>query len=145
MSEFKSSPRRINASAEAVYDKLSNLEGFREILANVPSSAIPAEQREMLDQITVTSDSISFPAGPVGQLTMKVSEKIRPTTIRMEGQGTPVAMSMTLELASVAETECEAAVALDVAIPPMLKPMIGGTLQKMADQFADVLQQLKYE
>lgn len=145
MAEFKSSPRGINASAEAVYDKLSNLTAFRDILANVPESAVPAEQREMLEKVKVTDDSISFPAGPVGEITMKVAQRLRPTLISMEGVGTPVAISMRLEIAPLSDSQCEAAVALDVAIPPMLKPMVGGTLQKMADQFADVIERLNYE
>lgn len=143
MADFKSTPRLIHAPAEAVFDKLSNLSAFSEILASVPQSAVPAEQREMLDKVKVTDNSISFPAGPVGDLTMVMSRKERPTLVEMEGEGTPVAISLRLEIAPMG-AECEAAVALDVAIPPMLKPMVGGTLQKMADQFADVIERLNY-
>lgn len=143
MADFKSEPRQIHASAEAVFDKLSNLGAFGEILASVPESAVPAEQREMLDKVVITDNSVSFPAGPVGDITMVMERKERPTLIEMVGKDTPVALSMRLEIAPLGE-ECETAVVIDVAIPPMLKPMVSGPLQKMADQFADVIERLKY-
>lgn len=145
MSDYKSSSRRVNASAEAVYDKLSNLSAFRDVLANVPESAVPADQRDLLDKVSVTDDSITFPAGPVGEITLQVTQRVRPTHISLEGVGTPVPLGLMLTLVPGNSEECEAIVSMDVAIPAMLKPMVGGTLQKMVDQFADVIQRLEYE
>lgn len=141
---YKSTGRLVNASAEAVYNKLSDLEGLKSVIANIPDSAVPADKREMLESIEVTADSISFPAGPVGQLTLEVRERINPTLIRLEGVGAPVALGMALEIAPISDSSCEAAVAIDIAIPKMMAPMIGGTIQKMADQFADVIERLNY-
>lgn len=145
MAVFKSPIQHIAASAEAVFDKLSNLSNLKQLLAQVPESAIPADKKEMFDAVTVTDDSISFPAGPVGQLTMQMTRKERPTLIVLEGIGAPVALSMNLEIGIIADNACEATVAIDIAIPAMLKPMIGGTLQKMADQFGEMLGKLKYD
>lgn len=132
------------ASAESVYNKLSDLNGLKNVIAGIPESAIPSDKRELLDGVNITSDSISFPAGPVGDITLRVAEKIEPSLISLEGVGTPVPLLLRLELASIGSDECEAVVALDVAIPPMLKPMVGGSLQKMVDQFADIIERLKY-
>ena len=145
MAVFKSQIRQIQAPAEAVFDKLSNLENLKSLLAQVPESASPADQKDMFDAIRVTEDSISFPAGPVGELTLRMTKKVRPTLISLDGVGAPVALSMNLEIGIVSPDACEAAVAIDIAIPAMLKPMIGGTIQKMADQFGEMLVRLKYD
>lgn len=145
MAVYKSSGRAIKASASAVYNKLSDLEGLKSVIDNIPASMVPEDKKGLLDGVKITSDSITFPAGPVGELTLKVAEKIDPTLISLVGVGTPVALNLKLELAPLGAEECEGVVALDVAIPPMLKPMVGGSLQKMVDQFADVIERLKYE
>lgn len=145
MAVYKSSARRVLAPADAVYNKLSDLNGLKSVIAGIPDSAIPDDKRDLLEGVKITSDSISFPAGPVGEITLQVAEKIAPSLISLEGVGTPVPLHLNLELASIDSSECTAVVALDVAIPPMLKPMVGGSLQKMVDQFADIIERLKYE
>ena len=144
MAIFKSKTVAVAAPAEAVFDKLSDLSSLKVLMADIPASAVPEEQRSMLEAVSVTDDTITFPAGPVGELTMRMTRKERPTLIRLDGEGAPVALNMSLEIGEVGPDASEAAVSIDIAIPPMLKPMIGGTLQKMADQFADVIGQLNY-
>ncbi|MDE6010926.1 MAG: SRPBCC family protein [Muribaculaceae bacterium] len=145
MAVFKSQIQTVQAPAEAVFDKLSDLSNLKSLLAQVPADAVPADQKDMFEAIRVTEDSISFPAGPVGELTMRMTRKERPTLITLEGVGAPVALSMNLEIGIVAADVCEAVVAIDIAIPAMLKPMIGGTLQKMADQFGEMIGRLNYD
>jgi hypothetical protein len=144
MAIYKSQIQPIAAPAEAVFDKLSDLSSLKTLLENVPQSAIPADKKEMFDAVRVTADTISFPAGPVGELTMKLTRRERPTLLVLEGLGAPVALSMSLEIGIISEQASEACVVIDIAIPPMLKPMIGGTLQKMADQFGEFLGKLNY-
>lgn len=145
MAIFKSVPMAINASAEKVYNKLSNLSNIKNLLGDVPADAIPADKREMFDAVRITDDSIFFPAGPVGEVQLKVTERVSPALIRLSGVGTPMPLDLSLELAEVSADACEAATSIDIAIPPMLKPMVGGTLQKMVDQFTQVIGSLKYE
>lgn len=145
MAIFKAQPIAVSASAEAVFDKLSDLSSIKTLMGNIPESAVPDDQRQLLEEVEITDNSIAFPAGPVGKITLEVAERIRPTLIRLEGVGTPVALSLSLEIAPLSDSSCEAATAIDIAIPPMLKPMIGGTLQKMADQFTEVLGKLNYD
>lgn len=145
MALYKSHTQQIPAPAEAVFDKLSDLSNLRQLLESIPESAVPADKREMFDAVRITDQTITFPAGPVGELTMRMTRRERPTLIELTGEGAPVPLKMKLELSAVAAAASEAAVAIDIAIPAMLKPMIGGTIQKMADQFADMLGKLRYE
>lgn len=142
MATYKSEIVSLAYPAERVYAKLSNLEGLGDLLKNVPTSSIPADQAAMLEQVTVTGDSISFPAGPVGSLTLKVVERVEPTLIALEGVGSPVPMSLSLHITPLTPDTCEAYVKIDIQIPAMLKPMVNGPLQKMADQFAQMLRQM---
>lgn len=144
MATYKSEKVGIAYPAEKVYDRLSNLEGLKEMLANVPADQVPADQMAMLEQVKVTADTISFPGGPVGDITLRVAERVRPTLVRLEGVGTPVPMNLSLEVLPLTPETCEASVAIDVQIPAMLKPMVNGPLQKMADQFGQMLRQMPY-
>ncbi len=144
MAVYKSNEVALTASAEKVFSKLSNLEGLGEILKNVPDSMIPDDKRQMLEQITVTNDSISFPAGPVGALTLRVVEKIAPSLIRLEGENSPVPLSMSMHIYPTGEDTSDGQVEIDIKIPALLKPMIGGTMQKMVDEFSQVLRSIPF-
>lgn len=144
MALYKSSPVGIKSSAETVFNKLSDFSNLKSLMEKVPESSIPADKKEMFDSVKVTSDSISFSAGPVGDVTLKVTEKLPPELIKLEGVNTPVAISLSLLISPVSAESCEAMVEIDIAIPAMLKPMIGGTIQKMTDQFSQVLGALKF-
>lgn len=144
MAIYKSAEINLPASAETVFSKLSNLENLRSLLANVPEGSIPADKKEMFDNITITSDSITVPGGPVGALTFKVTEKEAPNYIRLTGEGAPIPMALAMHLSPVDSNSSKAQVDIDIQIPAMLKPMIGGQIQKMADQFGQVLQSIPF-
>lgn len=118
------------------------MEKLRDVIADVPADAISEEQRKQLEQVRVTADTISFPGGPVGEVTLRIVEKTAPTLIRLEGMGTPVPLNLTMRITPVSDTECRAQVTIDIQIPAMLKPMVNGPLQKMADQFGQMLRNL---
>ncbi len=139
MATYKSDKTNIQAPAKAVYEKLSDLENLRSFIEKVPSDKIPDDKRQMLDQLEITSDSLRLPGGPVGAIELKLTEKQPYSLIRLEGVGTPVPLSLKVEITPGGEAACQVQVVLDIDIPMMLKPMIGGTLQKVVDQFATVM------
>lgn len=143
MATYKSPEVTLQAPAEAVYAKLTNLENLRELLKNVPEDKIPADKKEMFDNIVITSDSITVPGGPVGALTFKVTKKEEPTLIALSGEGAPVPMGLALHITPDGSVSKARAV-IDLEIPAMLKPMVNGPLQKMADQFGDVLKAIPF-
>ena len=145
MAEYKSEETPVKGSAEAVFNKLSNLEGLKELLAKVPEDQIPADQKEMFESIRITPDTLSFPAGPVGELTLRLTETVSPTFIKLEGVGTPVPMALMLHIHPSTEVSCSVQVVIDLQIPAMLKPMVSGPLNKMVGQFAYMLRNLPFE
>lgn len=144
MATYKSEKVGIAYPAETVYTKLSNLEGLSSMLKDIPEDKVPADKLAMLEQVKVTPDTISFPGGPVGDVTLKVVEKKESVLIRLEGVGTPVPMGLSLNVLPLTPDTCEAYVEIDVQIPAMLKPMVNGPLQQMADQFGTMLRQIPF-
>lgn len=144
MSVYKSEKVKLSASAESVYGKLSNLENLRSLLANVPADSVPEDKRDLLDSIEVTADSISVPAGPVGNLTFRVVEKRDPSYIKLDAENSPIPLSLAMDVKPETANECEAQVIIDINIPMMMAPLIGGQIQKMADQFGQVLKSIPF-
>ncbi|MDE5713326.1 MAG: hypothetical protein K2I16_06870 [Muribaculaceae bacterium] len=144
MATYKSDDVLLLAPAESVFAKLSNLENLRSLLEKVPADQIPADKMEMFNSITITPDAITVPGGPVGALTFRVKEKTSPSLIRLEGEGSPVPLSLSMKITPDSEATSKAQVVIDIEIPAMLKPMVGGHIQKMADQFGQVLKAIPF-
>lgn len=144
MATYKSEEVMLRASAENVFNKLSNLGSLKDLLAQVPEDQIPADKKEMFDNIRLTDDSIELPGGPVGSIRLKVVEKTAPTCIRLQGEGTPVPLSLQLHIHPVDDSCCRAMAQIDIEIPAMLRPMISGPMNKMTEQFAQVLHSIPF-
>ena len=135
----KSEKKIIAAPAENVFDKLSNLSNLRPLLEKIPRDKIPEDKQEMFDNLKITDDTITMPAGPVGEIVLRVTDRLPYSLIRMEGEGAPVPLSLQLEIEPKGADECEVMVAINLDIPIMLKPMVSGPLKKIVDQFGQVL------
>lgn len=139
MTTIKSEKATVNAPAERVFDKLSHLDNLKPLLEKVPKEQIPEDKREMFDNLVITSDTISIPAGPVGDITLRVADRLPFSLISLQGEGTPVPMGMQLEIESEGPERCEVQVAVMLEIPAMLKPMVSGPLKKIVNQFVQVI------
>lgn len=145
MATYRSEDVTLGAPADKVFCKLDNLQGLGEMIKNAPAEQIPADKRDMLEKIEVTADTISFPAGPMGAITLKKTLSMCPTLIKLEGQGTPVPMSLSLHIVPLGEIASSAYVEIDLQIPAMLKPMVNGPLQKMTSEFANMLRAVPFD
>lgn len=144
MATYKSDEVTLRASAQNVFDRLSNFESLGTLLAQVPEDQIPADKKEMFDNIHLTADSIEIPGGPVGNIRLRVVDRIAPTCIKLKGEGTPVPLSLQLNINPVDDNTCRALAQIDIEIPAMLRPMIAGPMQKMTEQFAQVLHSIPF-
>ena len=144
MAIFKSGEVSLHAPADIVFTKLSNLENLRSLLDKVPADQIPDDKRQMFENITITPDTITVPGGPVGALTFRVKERVAPSLIKLEGEGAPVALNLLMHIEPEGSDYSRAQVEIDIAIPAMLKPMVSGPLQQMADQFSQVLKAIPF-
>lgn len=139
MADYTSNSVRLHGSAEEVFSRLSRPSALKDFLGNVPLDQIPEDKRAVLDNITLTEDSVVINGGPTGSMTLKADENHSPDYIRYEGVGLPVRLGLVFRLTPESGESCSATVTVEADIPAMLRPMIGGTLQKAADQFAQML------
>ena len=139
MAVFKSHTVSVPVSADVLFDKLTDMSSLRAMLQNVPADKIPSDQREMFDAVEVGDDYISFPTPAVGNVKLQMAEKVRPSKVRLEGVGTPVALSLILDIEPESADSCRGTVSIDITIPAILKPMVAGPLDKLITQFADML------
>lgn len=144
MATYRSEDVTLGAPAETVFLKLDNLQGLGEMIRNAPAEQIPADKRDMLEKIEVTADTISFPSGPMGAITLRKTQSVSPSLIRLEGEGTPVPMSLSLHIVPMGDVASTAYVEIDLQIPAMLKPMVSGPLNKMTSEFANMLRAVPF-
>lgn len=144
MATYKSDEVTLKASAQNVFDRLENFESLKALLDKVPEDQIPADKKEMFDSIKLTDDSIEIPGGPVGAIRLRVVEKVAPVKISLKGEGTPVPLSLQLDIHPIDDGSCRAQAKIDLEIPAMLRPMISGPMQKMTEQFAQVLRSIPF-
>ena len=105
---------------------------------------ISAPAEKVFEKVRVTADTISIPAGPVGEITLRITDRLPYSLIQLTGESTPVPMNLQLEIEPQGADACEVQVAFNLEIPVMLKPMVQGPLKKVADQFAQVMTQIPF-
>lgn len=139
MTTIKSEKALVSATPEVVFDRLSDLSNLKPLLEKVPRDMIPEDKREMMDGLEITADSISIPAGPVGAIRLRVTDRLPYSLIQLTGEGSPVPLGMQLEISPEGDAASEVQVSINLEIPAMLKPMVSGPLKKIANQFVEVL------
>lgn len=75
----------MKASAQNVFQRLSNLGSLKSMLADLPADQIPADKRDILENIKLSDDCIELPGGPVGSIRLRVVEQKAPVCIRLKG------------------------------------------------------------
>lgn len=144
MTTIKSEKTKIAAPAEKVFEKLSNLDNLKPLLEQIPADQIPDDKREMFENVKITNDTISIPAGPVGAINLRITDRLPYSLIQLTGEGTPVPMNLQLEIEPEGADACEVQVTFNLEIPMMLKPMVATPLKKVADQFAQVMGKIPF-
>ncbi|MDE6301508.1 MAG: hypothetical protein K2M19_07310 [Muribaculaceae bacterium] len=136
MAKYSSKPTVVNTPAQAVADKFADLSRFQSTLDN-----IPAEERAKIGDIRLTADSIVMNTPQVGEIVLKVTDRT-PSRVALEAVGSPVPMALAVDIEPVDDASSRITTSIDVDVPAMLKPMIGGTLQKAADSFGQLMGRL---
>ncbi len=144
MATYRSEEITLKGSADKVFARLSNLEGLKELLTRVPEDQIPEDKRQMFDNIEITADSITIPGGPTGPIKLKKAREVEPTLIRLEGEGTPVPVSLQIDITPVDDSQSLGVIEFELGIPAMLKPMVNGPLNKMTAETAKMLSMLNF-
>lgn len=136
MAQYKSNPVTVNRSAQSIADKFADLSAFGAALDSMP----PAE-RERVGDVKFDKDSITIETKQVGTISFKVTERT-PSRIVMNAVGSPVPLDLCVDLTSLGSETTEIVTSIEVEIPAMLRPLIGGAMQKAVDQFGGLMAKL---
>lgn len=136
MSKYTGKTVTIAKPAAAVVDRFSDLSKLQSVIDNLPE-----DQRAKVGEISLTQDSICINTQQVGKISFTITERTD-NRIAFNAVGAPVPMALVLDIKPVAEQECQLTSSIDVDIPVILRPMIGGALQKAADQMGEMMQNL---
>lgn len=134
MAKYISKPVSIHRPIETVYSGISNIKAYQEKL-----DSLPAEARAKIGDVRFTDDSIVINAVPVGEMRFTVIERKEPTRIVLQAEQSPVPLMLSVDLREISQDETEVKSEIDVEIPAILKPMVGGKLQEAADQFGNLI------
>lgn len=133
MATFTSPAVNLKSSAESVVEKFGDLTRLKEVI-----DKIPAAERAKIGDLDITSDAIIMQTAQVGAITLRVTQRT-PQGIKLTAEGSPVPMNLSVNVKPETADSCSLTASMDVEIPMMLKPLIGGTLQKAVDQLGALM------
>lgn len=136
MAQYKSKAVTVNRSAQSISDKFADLSSFGAAL-----DSMPAADRERVGDVKFDKDSITIDTKQVGTVSFKVVRRDESSVV-MTAVGSPVPLDLVVDMKPLDAGSTEITTMIDVEIPAMLRPMIGGAMQKAADQFGDLMAKL---
>lgn len=126
----------MNKAAATIYEKYSDLSNLQAALDRMPD-----DQRAKIGDVKLTKDALTIQTPQVGQITFAVAERT-PERITLQAQGAPVPMKLAINIKAIDAATSEVSTEMDVNIPPFLKAMVGGAMQKAVDQFGELMVKL---
>lgn len=137
MATFSSKPVVVPVGTQELFSKFDNLTLLQDLL-----DKLPQEARDKVGNVSFEKDSIRLQTTQVGEIKFVVKERVAPDKIVFGTESSPVPLTLTALLKPEGEDKTEITAQTEVQIPPMLKSMIGGPMQKATDQFAALIGQL---
>ena len=134
MAKYTSKSVTVAKPIDEVFAAINDINSYQSKL-----DTLPKEAREKLGTVRFEDDMIIITAPPVGEICFKVVERIAPTKVVLESAQSPVPLQLAVNLAENAPASTEIKTVIEVDIPPMLKPFVGGKLQEAADQFGNLI------
>lgn len=155
MAQYESSIKMLPlATAEQVYNVLSDLERLRPILDMAASNPMVKEkmkeagqdesQLEKLKDVAITSDSIAFPVPMIGELKLQIIDREPNKCIKFEAADAPLDANLWIQMLPVSTGGSKIRLTLKADLNPMIKMMVGSKLEKGIESIADALAQLPY-
>ncbi|MBO7301468.1 MAG: SRPBCC family protein [Bacteroidaceae bacterium] len=136
MGQYESSVKCIPYSQERVYTKLedlNNLEGLKD--------KIPADK---IKEFTYNRDEATVNVPPVGNVTIRVIEREVPKCIKLEAVGSPIPITMWIQIIPNGEDASKMRVVVKAEINFMLKAMIEKPLKEGIEKIAEALSLIAY-
>lgn len=137
MAQFTSKPLNIPVDADTLYHKFDDLSTLQTLMEKLPDEA-----KAKIGDVSFEKDAIIISTSQVGTIKFVVKERCEPSKIVFGTEQSPVPLTLTAHLTPNGQGSTEITAVTDVEIPAMLKPLIGGAMQKATDQFGQLIGQL---
>ncbi len=137
MSTYSGKSVTLPRPIEDIYAKVSDLSQYHPLI-----DQLPEEQKAKLQGVEFDGESVKMNAPSIGQLVFKITERTAPTHVGFSAEGSPVPLKLSLDLANVTADSTSLTPKIDIDIPAMLRPFIGGKIQEAADKFGEMFTSL---
>lgn len=137
MTTYESEIKTILSDNKVVFAKLADLNNLSVLKEKVPAEA-------GISNITCDSDTVTFEVNGAGKITLRITEREEPKTIKFASENSPIAFNMWIQLVSKEENDTKIKVTLKADLPMMIKMMVGSKLQDFVNQFALSLTKIQY-
>lgn len=133
MSEYCGKAVTVGQPVDELYSKVSNFSTFQERI-----NSLPEDVRGKMPPVAFTDDKMTINAPGVGEITFAVVERIAPELLRLAAENSPIPFEVVMNFSPVDEVSSKIETKLDVEIPMMLRPLVGGKLQEAADKISEM-------
>jgi hypothetical protein len=163
MSDFVSEVKTIPFPQQTVYEKLSDLthlQRIKEMLSRPEAEDMFRKMAEeqgradaadkfgslssKLDKLSFDRDTVTIGGSPIGNVTLRIINREEPKTIKFEGEGTPVATNLWIQLLPIDTYTCKMRVTLRAELNFFIRKMASKPLQEGVDGMAAMLASLPY-
>ncbi len=132
MAEYSSKPVTLRFPIESVFEKVSNPQLIEGLLKN-----LPAEASERLDKISFDEQTVTFQLKGLPEITLRLSESVKPNKVVYSAEGSPMAFSLGMNLNVVSEQSTEVILVINIDVPVFMKPLISGHINKALEAFSE--------
>ncbi len=156
MAKYESSIKHVAWPQDLVFAKLSdlrNLEGMKQRLASPEFRAaaeghVSEEQldkaMEQLQSLTLTEDTLTVQAAPVGNISLRIIEREPHKTIKFASEQSPIPLKMWIQLLPTSDTSCKMKLTIDAEVNLFIKAMVDKPLKQGVEKIADMLAMIPY-
>lgn len=152
MAKYESKVKAVDCSQSVVYAKISDLSHLAAIKENINNPAflqnIPAEHLETVkknvEALECTTDTLSAPAGPIGNISIKIIEREPEKCVKYASTNSPVSFKLWIQVLPTSETTSKIKVTIDADINFFMKQVLGKHLQEGVEKIADMVAMIKY-
>lgn len=153
MAKYESQIKQVPFSQSAVYAKLSDLTNLAVIKERIDDpnvqAKIPADKieevRNAVNQMEFTTDTVSAPAGPIGNIAVQIVDREPEKCVKFTSTNSPVSFKLWVQMLPTGDTSSKLKVTIDADLNFFMKQMVGSHLEKGVDKFADMLAMIPYE
>jgi carbon monoxide dehydrogenase subunit G len=135
MTTIKSNPQTVGASAEKIFETLSDFRNLEKVKSKISHN---------INDLEIDADTLRVSVAPLGAVVVRVKEREPFKRIKYVSEKSIVPFELQINLTPVSEEKTNLQIQLDAEIPMMVKMMFGNKLNEFVERFAEQLAKITY-